>query len=278
MTDTITNHYNTSTGVASAMALQTEPAADHAAKPAQPQGSAVYQAMLEQLATEKARWEITAFKTSNEMLYGLLQRCYGYYIAMCADTIEGKSAREGLSAYIKKHSLLFKSGTHNITKIVKCVFGVDRRRVSAYSIALRTAHEHKVGALNVVDFIIQQGGVEEIRLAKSTNAISTEQKAHKAAAAIKATSLAKIKIAEIVQKLDPSNVGKQVVLIATQGADGELTINAVVTSETATKAVLQAHYSANKTDINNAESAQAAAQPQQSVTDAVNAAAAKLAA
>ena len=197
---------------------------------------------------------------------------------MCDETEAGKAARDGLNAYIKKHSLVFKSGTHNIDKIVKCVFGADRSRVSAYSIALRVAHEHKIGALNVVNFIIQQGGIEEIRLAKSPNAITTEQKVYKAATAIKATSLGKIKTAKLTQKLDTSNIGKQVVLIATQGVGGELTINAIVTSETATKAVLQAHYSANKTAINNAESAQAAAQPQQSVTDAVNAAAAKLAA
>ena len=247
-------------------------------KSTQSQGTDVYLSMLEQLATEKAHWEITAYKTSNEILYGLLQRCYGYYIAMCDISDEGQTASEGLNAYIKKHSIVFKSGTHNIDKIVKCVFGADRRRVSAYSIALRAAHAHKVGALNVVDFIIEQGGVEQIRLAKSPNGITAEQKAYKAAAAIKSTSLGKIRTAKITQNLAPSNIGKQVVLIATQGADGELTINAIVTSKTATKAVLQAHYSANKTAINNAESAQVATQPQQSVTDAVNAAAAKLAA
>ena len=95
---------------------------------------------------------------------------------MCEDTADGKAAREALIEYVAKKNFQFKKSTHNITKIVKCVFGADRRRVSAYSIALRTAHTQKVSPLDVVQFIIENGGVEEIRLAKSPTALTQKEK------------------------------------------------------------------------------------------------------
>ena len=108
---------------------------------------------LENLVEEKTNWEVTAFKTSNDMLYSLLQRCYGFYMSMCEESADGKAAREALIEYVAKKNFQFKKSTHNITKIVKCVFGADRRRVSAYSIALRSAYAQKVSPINIVQFI-----------------------------------------------------------------------------------------------------------------------------
>ena len=234
--------------------------------------------LIETLVSDKANWEQTAFKTSNDMLYSLLQRCYGYYVTMSQDDIDGKAARDGLKAYIKKHSISFKDSTHNITKIVKCVFGADRRRVSAYSIALRSAYAANTKPLEVVDFIIKNGGVEEIRLAKSKTALTQQQKIAHAKSSISDKVLFKVKSPELTQGLDTSKVGEKVVLIATQGADGELSINALISSEAASKAALAAYYSKVRKELIEAKKTDEAKHPQQAATEAVNAAVDKLAA
>ena len=64
------------------------------------QGHKAMHASIEQLVLEREVWQENAFRTSNEQLYGLLQRCYGLYKAMCEDSAEAKALREGLRSYI----------------------------------------------------------------------------------------------------------------------------------------------------------------------------------
>jgi hypothetical protein len=234
--------------------------------------------LIETLVTDKAYWEQNAFKTSNDLLYSLLQRCYGYYVTMCDDNADGQAARDALNEYIVKNKFEFKKSTHNITKIVKCVFGADRRRVSAYSIALRTAFTNKIKPFDVVQFIIDNGGVEEIRLAKSTTALSPAEKIERASASVSATVLFKFKSNDVSMSLDTSNIGKQIVLIATQGANGEVCINAVINNETAVKTALIACYGASKKSNTAAAKIEASKLPQQAAAEAVEAAVEKLAA
>jgi len=232
---------------------------------------------LKSLVTAREAWEKGAFKTSNEMLYGTLQRCYGYYNQMCVDDDEGKAARDGLDAYIAEKGYLFSKSAHNITKIVKCVFGADRRRVSAYSIALRRAHSEGVLAIDIATFISNNGGVEELRLPKSA-ALTPKQKAEIAVTTIKNENLGTFKTEELTKELDASNIGKQFVLIVSQGADAKLTVNALVYSQAAIDAALASYYSSTKASQSDAKKAQASSQPQSAAADAVEAAVEKLAA
>ena len=141
------------------------------------QGVKATYAAIEQLVVEHDAWKQTAFRTSNEQLYVLLQKCYGIYKAMEGTSSEAVALRNGLRDYINLKGHAFTKTTHTLTKIVKCVFGTDRRRVSVYSIVLRSALAQRVSILDVAQFIRDAGGVEEIRLAKSPNAMSPKQKA-----------------------------------------------------------------------------------------------------
>jgi len=58
---------------------------------------------------------------------------------MSGTDFTAKALRKGLANYIQQKGYQFKESSPLITKIVKCVFGVDRRRVNAYSSALRVA-------------------------------------------------------------------------------------------------------------------------------------------
>jgi len=204
---------------------------------------------LEALANAKNDWENNAYRTSNDQLYGLLQKCYGLYKLICADAANAKDRIEEIDAYLlREHNTKLSASAHTITKIVKAVFGADRRRVSAYSIALRAALDAKITVDKIPQYIRDSGGVEELRLAKSPNAKTAKQKAEDAKSTVDKSILAKLNLGALSEKLDPAKVGTQHVLIVTQAADGTLSINALVSATSAVNAALAAYYTQNKAE------------------------------
>ncbi|CEN56677.1 hypothetical protein [Candidatus Methylopumilus turicensis] len=233
-------------------------------------GSANNLSFIEQLIIEQEVWSDTAYKTSNDMLYALLAKCYAKYEEMCADNHTAKKLRGELDDYIKLHSIAVNKTSHTLIKIVKCVFGTNKRRVSAYSIVLRTALFNKVKSADIADFVRNNGGVEEIRLAKNGNVLSPKQKAEAAKTAVVSAALAEFTSEDIAKQLDAANIGEQIVFVATQQADGKFVVNAVSTSATAVNAALAAYYSANKASINNQQDQQNTTTADAQLTNIVN--------
>lgn len=233
-------------------------------------GSTHQLSFIELLIVEQEVWADTAFKSSNDMLYALLAKCYAKYEDMCADNDTGKKLRTELNDYIKMHNIGVNKNSHTLIKIVKCVFGTNKRRVSAYSIVLRTALVNKVKSTDLADFIRNNGGVEEVRLAKNGNALTAKQKAEVAKTAITHAALAEFKSEEIAKQLDAANIGEQIVFVATQQADGKFVVNAVSNNTTAVNAALAAYYSANKADINTKKTEQETASKDEQLTNIVN--------
>lgn len=195
---------------------------------------------------EKARinWENNELASSNKKLYSILSVAYSYYVAMKIDGNKDsrKVFKDEMDAFIKQRNYIFSQVTHDMTKVVKCVFGVDRRRVSAYSIALREALRQGVGADELIDFIEESGGVEQIRLG-GEKSLSTTQRAAIALDDVLSTELGMIKFdsADFVADADWSD--KQVVIVATYLPTGEFQANAVVRHDTAVNTALAAFYS-----------------------------------
>ncbi|WP_395664189.1 hypothetical protein [Aestuariivirga sp.] len=204
---------------------------------------------LEAIAIAKDTWETTVYRTSNDQLYALLQRCYGLYTLMCKNTDTAKQLVEDVDKYLAKKEYKVAPSSHTLAKIVKAVFGVDRRRVSAYSIALRAALAAKIAVADLPKFIRDNNGVEELRLAKSPNAKSPKQKADAAKLSIGESVIAKLKLDVLAGQYDEAKVGSQHVLIVTQGADGYFDLNALVSSDTALNAALAAFYTQNKAKV-----------------------------
>ena len=195
---------------------------------------------------EKARinWENNELASSNKKLYSILSVAYSYYHAMKIDGDKDsrKVFKDQMDTFIKQREYIFSQVTHDMTKVVKCVFGVDRRRVSAYSIALREALRQGVAADELIDFIEENGGVEQIRLGGETS-LSTTQRAAIALDDVLSTELGMIKFdpADFVADADWSD--KQVVIVATYLPTGEFQANAVVRHDTAVNTALAAFYS-----------------------------------
>ena len=78
---------------------------------------------------------------SNKRLYSILMDAYTYYMTMKTDSSKDTRAlyADDLAKFIEERKYVFAPTSHDMTRVVKCVFGADRRRVSAYSIALREA-------------------------------------------------------------------------------------------------------------------------------------------
>lgn len=228
---------------------------------------------IEQLVLEREVWENTAYRTSNDQLYALLQKCYGTYKAMAGDSVEAATLREALKTYMNLKGIRVSESAHGLVKIVKCVFGDDRRRASAYGIVLRRAHNDKISVEGLPQFIREKGGVEEIRLAKSPNAMTAKQKASAGAQAVAATTLGVFAGEALAQHMDATNIGSNAVLIGTWQADGSVVVRAVVQNSTAVNAALASYYSNNKDTVAAQAVVQTAANDAQLQQAAITAAA-----
>jgi len=225
---------------------------------------------LEELVTDKASWEANAFRASNDQLYALLQRCYKLYTTMCEEAATAKQLIKDVESFLLDQNCKVSNSMHTLTKIIKCVFGTDRRRVSAYSIALRAALAAKITAEEIPDFIREHGGVEELRLGKSPNAKTIKQKALVAAETVDQVILARVKIESLSEKLDAAKVGAQHVLIVTQAADGAFDVNAFVSSSSAVNAALAAWYGQTSTEAKKSSEKNKQARGDDALSECIN--------
>ena len=212
------------------------------------QGLQVSFTIIEQLVVDRQVWQDTAFRTSNEQLYVLLQKCYQLYKDMGQGTKEADALRHGLNDYINLKGFEFKKSTHSLVKIVKCVFGNDRRRVRAYGLALRCALDKNITVIDLPSFIREAGGVEELRLSKAPNAMTATQKAKAAMTTLNTSTFGVLNSDKLGSLLDSGKVGTETVLIGTWQADGSVIVRAVVQSDGVLNAALASYYNSVKTE------------------------------
>jgi hypothetical protein len=197
---------------------------------------------LSSLVVEHDNWRDNAYKTSNEQLYGLLLKCYALYSDMRGTDEQAKEMRKAVNSFAESKGYVFKASTHTITKIVKCVFGVDRRRTSTYSLVLRAALKRDILNKDLIGFIQTGGGVEEIRLGSSGKGLSTKQKAQVAATTVVVNNLGTASGQALVEMLDAGKIGDNKVFIGAWQADGTVVLRAAIESETVLNAALASHY------------------------------------
>lgn len=228
---------------------------------------------IEQLVNEREVWEQGVMRTSNEQLYALLEKCYALYGEICVGDANAVKLRDALNDFVNMKGYAFLKSTHTLTKIVKCVFGVDRRRVSVYSLVLREALAQKIAAKDLAAFISKCGGVEEVRRSKSATAITPKQKAVLGKNAVSGNKLAVISSDKLAEGLDMAKAGEDLIAIVTQQADGSFIVRALVHSQSVLNAALACAYSASKGVVQN-DTANKAAANDDKARDALIAAAA----
>ena len=200
---------------------------------------------LKSLESARISWETVELAQSNNRLYGILKQAYSFYLVMKQDSDKEirKAKLEAMEAFIadKGYTNSFGATTHDMTRVVKCVFGVDRRRVSAYSIALREALRQEVSADDLVTFLQENGGVEQIRMG-GTKPLSATKRAELVKAEVSEAVISKVKFDAETVKANADWVDKQVVFVATYLPTGEFEVNAVVRHDGAVNTALAAYY------------------------------------
>ena len=196
---------------------------------------------IDELVTQRIDWENNELTNANEALYGLLQHCYSLNNAMSGSDSTAKSLKKGLSNYIKDKNYKFTESTPLITKVVKCVFGVDRRRVNAYSTALRVAIAEKKSVIDLPKFFKEQGGIEEVRRKASGTKVKTlDEKVKLGRTVLENEALATVHSDKLNASFSTTNLEEGVVLLATREDDGSFAIRQMVQTNAAVKSALAA--------------------------------------
>jgi hypothetical protein len=189
------------------------------------------------LIAERKSWEKEEFARSNQRLYGIQQSCYALYQEMNSIKPDAQALKQAFNKYCESEGMTFKASTHLMVKIVRCVFGDDRKRISAYAMTLRIAAEKKIGVLDLVKFINDAGGVEEVRRNKS-NAQTAKAKAEVGKAALSGEVLASITSDLLNSKFNAAEYNGGVILLATKELDGSFAVRRLVQNGAAINNVL----------------------------------------
>jgi len=196
---------------------------------------------IEKLVVQRKDWETNELAAANDGLYRLLQHCLAVNNAMSGTDSTAKALKKGLANYIAEQKYIFNESTPLITKVVKCVFGVDRRRVSAYSSALRVAMAEKISVMELPKFFREHGGIEEVRRsATATKTKTLKDKVRLGRVVLENDVLAKVQSDNLNAHFSNSSLEEGVVLLATKEDDGSFAIRRVVQNSGAVNSALAA--------------------------------------
>lgn len=194
--------------------------------------------VIDRLVSEREVWEKSELASSNQKLYGLLQSCLALHNTMVGSDALAKSLRKGLSNYITQKNYPFRDSTSLMTKIVKCVFGVDRRRVHAYATALSAAKEKRIGVIELPRWLKEQGGVEEVRRESKASSNTVSARLAEGKVVLQADVLAVIQSDKLNAQFSTESLSEGVVLLATRGDDGSFSIRKVIQTDSVVKAAI----------------------------------------
>jgi hypothetical protein len=131
-------------------------------------------------------WDAGAYKTANDQLYDLLADTFVMfeYIANGDHDV-----RKLFNNLLKERKVPYQDNTPIQTRVIRLVFGINRKRAYTYANVLRLARASKKTASELADWIRDSGGVQEVSAA-ATGRVTTAAKA-KANAALASDTFAK---------------------------------------------------------------------------------------
>ncbi len=219
-------------------------------------------------------WEQTELSSCNDVLYGLLTRCY----EVCRDVTGKPSKIKVVDAVVTTRNIKVQSNTPLMTKIVKIVFGAERKRASTYSLALRLAYEQKIAPEKLRDFFFDAGGVEEVRLQASGTKISAVSREQREDFAIETLSVAQplaiISKSDRTPELDMDDTNHFVVLLGEISANGDVKVLEFVPDKALKSQALRVIGAVREKAMKSAEDSKAQASKEQVKRETVEDAAA----
>lgn len=114
---------------------------------------------LATLIAQREDWENGAYKQANAELYAILEQCADIY----AQLNEDKAHARAFNALADELGINFNKGTSVALKIVRVVFGQESNREYAYARVLKVWLEERSDAQTLTNFVIERGGIENVR-------------------------------------------------------------------------------------------------------------------
>ena len=134
---------------------------------------------LDDLSVRREKWETTEFKKANEVLYAIQGECLHIYKSrfMEASADDKKALRQELTKRLKEGKVRTTANTTTLNMLVRYVFNSDRKRAQGYASVLAAALSYDVKVEDYPQWVIDQGGIEEIKRksVKKPEAIAKQQ-------------------------------------------------------------------------------------------------------
>ncbi len=145
-------------------------------------GSIVQQ--LDVLSARREQWEATDYKKANDGLYALLADCLDVFQARFVKGTEQdqKALRASLMQRLQADGVRVVKTSTTLTMLARYVFNSDRKRAQGYGYVLAAAVSYEKTAAEFPAWVVEQGGLEEIkRKMVKSEAAKAKQEAVKAA-------------------------------------------------------------------------------------------------
>jgi hypothetical protein len=144
---------------------------------------------LDVLSVRRKEWEATDYKKANHGLYALLSECLGVFNErFVSGTDDDKKAlRISLIQRLQEDGIRVVKTSTTLTMLARFVFNSDRKRAQGYSYVLAAAVSHSIKASEFAEWIVKQGGIEEVKRLM----VKSEKSQIKQAAVIAATAVVK---------------------------------------------------------------------------------------
>jgi|APCry1669190156_1035279.scaffolds.fasta_scaffold08410_1 hypothetical protein len=121
---------------------------------------------LDSLVVERQSWENSEhYKKANEGLYSLLAKCLALYKTkfFIASEDDRKAVRQEIATRLIAANVRVQRNSTTLTMMIRYVFGSDRKRAHGYNYVLKAALSYDVTPEQLPKFIIDAGGIEEIK-------------------------------------------------------------------------------------------------------------------
>ena len=120
---------------------------------------------LDVLSVRREQWEATDYKKANDGLYALLADCLDVFQARFVNGTdeEQKALRTSLMQRLQADGIRVVKTSTTLTMLARYVFNSDRKRAQGYGYVLAAAVSHGVEAKDFAAWVVQQGGLEEIK-------------------------------------------------------------------------------------------------------------------
>lgn len=215
----------------------------------------VQKAIEELIADNKSfeNYQNTQAKTTNRVLYQLLEKVFALYAKMKEKGSYAEQLCKDLDKYAIDAGLTFGAKTTLLSKILGCVFGKGHKKTHGYYTVIKFAYEHGCMPHELVEFIEGFGGIQKIREAAHAQnkkqagqqpAPTRDQKLANARGQISASNVCVIEDFELKQLIPQGCFDKQILLVATPKSDGTVEINAAVVDNDAVEKALLAYAAA----------------------------------